>query len=244
MKLTKSILKELIKEEMSEIADAVVFNTGSKALKDADDAGDGEFEEMIMDNSPDTGDIDEEALYDAVRAKIGLGGGALEELIREEIEYTLQELIKEVVYENPNYIDEFINLTAEQLKNLSDRNIHTLLAGEDSMKGKYYRSYFVVNGKQVKYYNPIHNRSYFLQFVDYSMEDSIQNLLKRKNKIVSRFANSPQVSKAEFVGLSTRAILKKLFPDDNLRVAFGKLMKLPRTHPARKAYREAYSNKE
>lgn len=86
MKLTKSILKELIKEEMSEIADAVVFNTGSKALKDADAAGGGEFEEMIMDNSPDTGDMDEEALYDAVRAKIGLGGDALEEIIREELQ--------------------------------------------------------------------------------------------------------------------------------------------------------------
>ena len=97
MKLTKSILKELIKEQMSEIemskiAGAVVFNTGSKALKDADDAG--KFEEMIMNNSPDTGDIDEEALYDAVRRKIGLGGGALEELIREEIA-ALKEMSKE-----------------------------------------------------------------------------------------------------------------------------------------------------
>ena len=115
MKLTESRLKQLIKEqmseiEMSEIAGAVVFNTGSKALKDADDAG--EFEEMIMDNSPDTGDIDEEALYDAVRAKIGLG--ALEELIKEEIE-----AVKEQISAN-SVMDQIITNQGTIIKLLRD----------------------------------------------------------------------------------------------------------------------------
>jgi len=194
-------------------------------------------------------------------------------------ESRLKQLIKEVLNENPNY--EFIDLTAEQLKNVSDRNIQTFLAGEDSMGGKYYRSYFVVNGKQVKYYNPIHNRSYFLQFVDYSMEDSIQNLLKRKNKIVSRLAPAPPKAAAPkptvqqdidatraaaaalYDGKSTREILDTLKQNTSRDVInrgikrlkqrqgnkFKKrrgtmlnyLLSLPRSHPAREAFRKAYN---
>ena len=175
-------------------------------------------------------------------------------------ESRLKQLIKEVLNENPNY--EFIDLTPEQLKNLSDRNIQTFLAGEDSMGGKYYRSYFVVNGKQVKYYNPTRNRSYFLQFVDYSMEDSRQNLLKRKNKIVSRLAPAPPKAAALYDGKSTREILAILKQNTSTRDInrgikgleqrqgdkfkarrgrmFNYLLSLPRSHPARVAYKKAY----
>tara|TARA_R100000234_G_scaffold101833_1_gene70982 strand:+ start:1421 stop:2074 length:654 start_codon:yes stop_codon:yes gene_type:complete len=60
----------------------------------------------------------------------------------------------------------------------------------------------------------------------------------------AKAAPMPQAKPEKFMGLGTTSILKQLFPNDRPGPAFKKLMKLPKTHPARKAFRVAYKKKD
>ena len=55
---------------------------------------------------------------------------------------------------------------------------------------------------------------------------------------------APMPGGGKFDGLGTTSILKKLFPNDRPGPAFKKLLRLPRKHPAREAYRAAYRKKD
>ena len=55
---------------------------------------------------------------------------------------------------------------------------------------------------------------------------------------------APMPGGGKFDGLGTMSILRKLFPNDKPKVAFKKLLRLPRKHPAREAFRVAYKKKD
>ena len=171
----------------------------------------------------------------------------------------LKQLIKEVLQEQaapapaarsgsgvpkqePPHARSFVTLKPVQLKDLGPKQIYVAQAGSSGGK-PYYRAYFVVNGKQVKFFSPKTKRSHYLQFVDYSEREAKENLMDRLRKFIPTDAQVMAAAEARnpYVGKSTReilAILKKNQP------GVKNILDLPKNHPARVAFRKAISKRK